>query len=54
MCKTCNNEGGLTLEKEWGIEFVPCPDSHCDFDLRKHEQEIDDKFKDLGVYHERI
>ncbi|MDY0396805.1 hypothetical protein ACFSMW_14755 [Virgibacillus halophilus] len=39
MCKTCHGEGGLTVQQSWGVEFVPCPDSHCGFDKVKAWQE---------------
>jgi len=41
MCQTCHGEGGLTIQQTWGIEFAPCPDSHCDFDKEKAIQELD-------------
>lgn len=44
MCKTCNGEGGLAVTHYWGVEFIPCPDSKCDFDKEKAQKEI---FKEL-------
>lgn len=35
MCDTCKGEGGLVVRQSWGVAFIPCPDSHCDFDKEK-------------------
>ena len=53
MCKTCNGQGGLEIEHKWGIQFKPCPDSHCDFDReeawKKTQQSIKDKLNELDA-----
>lgn len=40
MCMTCHGKGGLTVERSWGAEFVPCPDTNCDFDKEKEQNRI--------------
>lgn len=47
MCQTCHGEGGLTIQQTWGIEFAPCPDSHCDFDIEAAWQETQAKLNKL-------
>ena len=42
VCKTCGGSGGLNIEHDWGIQFEPCPDSHCTFDQEKAQKEIFD------------
>jgi len=46
MCKTCKGEGGLSIDNEYFYEFIPCPDSHCDFvrddsDIERLKAEIE-------------
>lgn len=47
MCQTCHGEGGLTIQQTWGIEFAPCPDSHCDFDKEAAWEETQAKLNRL-------
>lgn len=52
MCKLCNGEGGITLVKSWGVEYVPCNHPDCDFDREKAWAEtqaiIDRKRKEIA------
>lgn len=40
MCKTCNNTGGINIDRGWMVEFHPCPDSHCDYQMRTLDESI--------------
>ncbi|MUV39446.1 hypothetical protein JNUCC1_03324 [Lentibacillus sp. JNUCC-1] len=39
MCQTCNGTGGLAIEHSWGIQFEPCPDTNCDFEVDNSDLE---------------
>lgn len=40
MC-LCNGSGGINKQHSWGIEFIPCPDTNCTFDRKKHRENYD-------------
>lgn len=39
MC-LCNGTGGINKYHDWGIKFIPCPDSNCTFDREKSWQDF--------------
>lgn len=32
MCRTCNDTGGITIDRGWFAEYHPCPSTNCDYD----------------------
>lgn len=53
MCQTCYGKGGLTIRHTWGVEFVYCPDSNCDFDReeawKKTQKTLDRLKRELNI-----
>lgn len=48
MC-LCNGIGGIKQLHQSAIEFIPCPDTNCEFDREKSEREFEALCEEFGV-----
>lgn len=49
MC-LCNGDGGIAIERTWGIEYQPCPDTNCQFDREESDRKYNDWWEKVNEY----
>ncbi len=52
MC-LCKGTGGIKQMHQSAIEFIPCPDTNCEFDREKSEREFEAVCEEFGVIKKR-